>query len=144
MLKIDDFVKVIKSTPYIKKGSQGYVNEVFSDGTASISKVDSDNEVFVSLSDLKQETIIYIAEDRTEYTIKEFEQEVRKGIKEIDEFKNLNRKQFNKCAKLAYDKVLNIISWEHPNTITDQFEDEDIEEILKGGLTDGERTKSKV
>jgi len=90
--------------------------------------------MYLSIKEIKRKTIIYITEDGTEYTIKEFEQEIRKGIKEIDEFKNLSRKQFNKCSKLAYDKVLNIISWEHPNTIIDQFEKEDIEEILKGGI----------
>jgi len=53
-LKIDDLVKVTESSPYVKKGTIGYINEIFEDGTASISKVDSENEVFIALDSLRK------------------------------------------------------------------------------------------
>lgn len=52
--KVDDLVEVINSSPYINKGTVGYINEIFNDGTVSFSEIDSIGDIFVPISDLKK------------------------------------------------------------------------------------------
>jgi hypothetical protein len=53
-IKVNDYVVVKEGcNPYCKKGTKGYINHIYDDGTASMSKVDSDYEFYVNVFNLK-------------------------------------------------------------------------------------------
>lgn len=82
---------------------------------------------------MKNELIVHIAElDQKEYSKEDVIFEISNWINENNNpFKDLQNYDKLIVKDIIYEKVINIISWEHPSTILDQFEKEDIDEIFQ-------------
>lgn len=53
-VKVNDYVVLKESfNPYCKAGTKGYINKIYDDGTASMSKADSDYEFYVNVYNVK-------------------------------------------------------------------------------------------
>jgi len=75
-------------------------------------------------------SVIYRSEDGDKYTQKSFEREVAEAMQTFKQFRRLPHKRFKQAVKVASQLVLLTISWEHPASVVDQFDDEDVQYIL--------------
>jgi hypothetical protein len=74
--------------------------------------------------------IVYSSDNNGDYTKERFIQEIKECMLQTPEFKNLTNEQFKRALNFTYRKVLGVIQWETPATYYDQFDYEDIQEIL--------------
>ena len=75
--------------------------------------------------------IIYTADNGGEYTEKRFREEIEKWMLQSSFFKDLSMERFIKALDFACSMVLSCVTWECPSTYCDQFDEEDIQEILE-------------
>lgn len=85
------------------------------------------------VKDLPKE-IVYSSDNGGTYTKKRFMNEIEDCMKGSPKFSSLTEDQFTKALVFTYKLILGVIEWELPATYFDQFEDEDIEEILRSNF----------
>lgn len=84
------------------------------------------------LMDILPADIVYTADDGMGYTKLDVEFEIGEWMQgtSYESMRQLNDDQAKKAIDIIFNMVMSIISWEHPCTVLDQFDDEDVQEIL--------------